>query len=49
MNPWRSLRIFYHHWRAVGLEHHHDEQAMVSIRRLAELDDEWGLYPTFRT
>lgn len=44
MNPWRSLRVFYHHWRAVGLEHHHDEQAMVSIRRLAELDDEWGLY-----
>lgn len=39
----KRVRVFYHHWMAVGFENHTDEIALRHVEKLAELGDEWGL------
>ncbi len=39
----RKLKIFYHHFMAVGYETHTDNIAVKHVLALAKLDDCWGL------
>ena len=40
----KRIKIFYHHWMAIAFENHTDHIAIKHVKKLAELDDSWGLH-----